>query len=120
MILTLMLALADAATLPGFYIGNQAEMAAAIELEPDGRFAFALDYGAVSETAEGRWRMEGETVVLTVEKSQGGGQSPSLATTPLDVGSNSLRLVRYGKNIVFTREGELALPPNRNTKLDRK
>ena len=78
-------ALADAAAVPGFYIGNQTEMAAAIELEPDGRFAYALDYGAVSETAEGRWRLEGEQILLTVEKSQGAATAPSLATTPLQV-----------------------------------
>lgn len=120
MILALLLALADAAALPGFYIGNQAEMAAAIELEPDGRFAYALDYGAVSETAEGRWRLQGEQILLTVEKSQGVSRAPDLATTPLSVGSNGLRLDRYGRSIVFTREGELVAPPNRNRKLDKK
>ncbi len=120
MILTFLLALADPAALPGFYIGNQSEVAAAIELEPDGRFAYALDYGAVSETAEGRWRLDGERVVLTVEKSQGAASGPNLATTPLSVDSGALRLHRYGRSIVFAREGELALPPNRNTKLDRK
>lgn len=120
MILSLLLALADAAALPGFYIGNQPELAAAIELEPDGRFAFALDYGAVAETAEGRWRLDGEQVLLTVEKSQGAGGAPNLATTPLQVSANALRLDRYGRSIVFLREGELAVPPNRNRKLDRK
>lgn len=120
MILSLMLALADPATLPGFYIGNQMEMAAAIELEPDGRFAYALDYGAVSETAEGRWRLEGDALLLTVEKSQGAGSGANLATTPLAVSGNGLRLERYGRTIQFTREGELATPPNRNHKLDRK
>lgn len=120
MILTLLLALADPAALPGFYVGNQPEIAAAIELEPDGRFAYALDYGAVSETAEGRWRVAGETVVLTVEKSQGAPSGPVLAATPLQVGDGALRLERHGRSIVFMREGELAIPPNRNTKLDRK
>lgn len=120
MILALLLVLADAAALPGFYIGSQPEIAAAIELEPDGRFAFALDYGAVSETAEGRWRVEGEQVVLSVEKSAGAAAGPGLAITPLRVAGGTLRLERPGKSIVFLREGELALPPNRNTKLDRK
>ena len=120
MILALVLVLADAAGLPGFYIGNQAEMAAAIELEPDGRFDYALDYGAVSETAEGRWRLEGQQVVLTVEKSQGASTAPSLASTPLNLAGGAMRLERYGRSIVFIREGELATPPNRNTKLDKK
>ena len=120
MILSLLLALADAAALPGFYIGNQMEMAAAIELEPDGRFAYALDYGAVSETAEGRWRIEGERILLSVEKSQGSSNAPNLATTPLAIVADGLSLDRYGRIIVFVREGELALPPNRNRKLDKK
>jgi hypothetical protein len=120
MILTMLLALADPAALPGFYIGNQMELAAAIELEPDGRFAYALDYGAVSETAEGRWRVEGEQLVLSVDKSQGASRGPNLATTPLSIGADGLRLERYGRSIVFAREGELAIPPNRNTKLDKR
>lgn len=120
MILSLLLALADPAAVPGFYIGSQMELAAAIELEPDGRFAYALDYGAVSETAEGRWRLDGEKVVLTVEKSQGTGPGPNLATTPLQVDGSALRLERYGRSIVFNRESELLPPTNRNTKLDRR
>jgi hypothetical protein len=120
MILSLLLLLADPAALPGFYLGNQMEMAAAIELEPDGKFAYALDYGAVSETAEGRWRVEGEQVVLTVEKSQGTSRGPALSTTPLRIEGDALKLERYGRSISFVREGELATPPNRNTKLDRK
>ena len=120
MILSLLLALADASALPGFYLGNQTEIAAAIELEPDGRFAYALDYGAVSETAEGRWRLQGEQIVLTVEKSRGAASAPSLATAPLQVADGGLQLNRFGRSIIFVREGELATPPNRNTKLDKK
>ncbi|WP_118856224.1 hypothetical protein [Sphingomonas mesophila] len=120
MILSLLFALADPAALPGFYVGNQMELAAAIELEPDGRFAYALDYGAVSETAEGSWKVTGETVVLTIDKSQGAGPGPSLASTPLAIAGTTLRLERHGRAILFQREGELAVPPNRNSKLDRK
>jgi len=120
MILALLLALADPAKLPGFYIGNQMEMATAIELDSDGTFAYALDYGAVSETAEGRWRLEGERIVLTVEKSQGTEHGPPLASTPLTIDGDVLTFDRYDRTIRYKREGELATPPNRNNKLDKK
>jgi len=120
MILALLLALADPAALPGFYLGNQMEMATAIELEPDGTFAYALDYGAVSEQAEGRWRLEGDKIVLTIEKSQGTEHGPPLASTPLTIDGEVLQFQRYDRTIRYQREGELATPPNRNSKLDKK
>ena len=120
MIAAMLLMLADAAALPGFYVGNQMELAAAIELEPDGRFAYALDYGAVSETAEGRWRLEGEAVALTVEKSSGAGTAAGLQATPLTISGDGLRLERHGRAILFVREGELVAPPNRNSRLDKR
>lgn len=120
MMLAMLLAVADPAALPGFYIGNQMEMATAIELEPDGTFAYALDYGAVSEFAEGRWKLEGERIVLTVLKSQGTEHGPPLASTPLTVDGDVLTFNRYDRTIRYKREGELATPPNRNHKLDKK
>ena len=51
----------------GLYEIDQMEMAGGLELRSDGRFAYALDYGAVSETAEGKWTGEGGVVVLTTE-----------------------------------------------------
>jgi len=116
----LLLALADPAALPGFYVGNQMEMATAIELEPDGTFAYALDYGAVSEFAEGRWKLEGERIVLTVEKSQGTEHGPPLASTPLTIEGDVLTFTRYDRTIRYKREGDLTPPPNRNHKLDKK
>lgn len=50
--------------LVGRYDGGQVEMAAALELMPDGRFRYALSYGALDERAAGRWRAEGGTVIL--------------------------------------------------------
>jgi len=41
------------------------EMAAALELRLDGRFDYWLAYGALDESASGRWRREGNRVVLT-------------------------------------------------------
>lgn len=49
----------------GLYEVHQMEMGGGLELRPDGRFRYALDYGAVSEEAEGKWRLEGNSVVLT-------------------------------------------------------
>ena len=54
--------LADPASLAGFYRSSTPEVGAAIELESDGTFLYALDYGAVSETAEGSWRLDGNRV----------------------------------------------------------
>jgi hypothetical protein len=53
------------ASLAGFYDGGQTEMAAGLELKEDGRFRYALSYGALDEGAEGRWTVEGNRVVLT-------------------------------------------------------
>lgn len=62
----LLVAAAPAAASPaGFYQARQIEVAAALELKPDGRFRYALTYGAVDEVAEGDWTWDGETVRLT-------------------------------------------------------
>jgi hypothetical protein len=41
------------------------EMAAGLELKPDGRFNYALSYGALDEQATGKWTVRGDSVVLT-------------------------------------------------------
>lgn len=52
----LLLALAPAAApLVGTYETQQIEVAAMLELKADGSFRYMLDYGAVSEAAEGQW-----------------------------------------------------------------
>ena len=61
----LLAALAPASALPGLYRSEQMEVAAALELRPDGRFRYALDYGAVSDEGEGLWVAHGSTVRLT-------------------------------------------------------
>lgn len=53
------------ADLAGTYVTSQMEMAGALELGADGRFRYQLEYGAVSETAEGDWRIDGQAVELT-------------------------------------------------------
>ena len=49
----------------GFYQSRQMEIGAALELRKDGHFRYQLDYGAVSEGAEGDWMFDGKSVRLT-------------------------------------------------------
>jgi hypothetical protein len=51
----------------GLYEIDQMEMAGGLELSPDGRFSYALEYGAVSEQSEGKWAFEGNAVVLKTD-----------------------------------------------------
>lgn len=53
------------ADVAGLYVSRQMEMAAALDLQPGGRFRYQLEYGAVSESAEGDWTFDGTTVRLT-------------------------------------------------------
>ena len=59
------LLLAPAPAVAGLYQSQQMEIGAALELSADGRFRYQLDYGAVSEQAQGRWTSDGKTVRLT-------------------------------------------------------
>ena len=54
-----------AASVAGLYHSQQMEVGAALELRKDGHFRYQLDYGAVSEGAEGVWTFDGKTVRLT-------------------------------------------------------
>lgn len=49
----------------GVYQTHQIEIGAALWLRKDHRFRYQLDYGAISEVAEGTWAMNGKTVRLT-------------------------------------------------------
>jgi hypothetical protein len=49
----------------GLYQIRQMEMGGGLELTPDGRFRYALDYGAASEQAEGRWVTKNDSIMLT-------------------------------------------------------
>ncbi|HET8750647.1 MAG TPA: hypothetical protein VFM42_07885 [Sphingomicrobium sp.] len=49
----------------GTYEAQQMEVGAALELRDDGHFRYQLDYGAVSEQAEGEWTFDGKAVRLT-------------------------------------------------------
>ena len=56
---------AGASSVAGMYEIRQMEMGGGLELKPDGRFRYALDYGAASEQGEGRWVTKDGKVLLT-------------------------------------------------------
>ena len=55
----------EPAALAGRYDGGQMEMAVALEIGADGRFRYALSYGALDEQAEGTWSAADGEVLLT-------------------------------------------------------
>lgn len=57
----------NAAGEAGTYILERMEMASGLELGADGRFRWGFSYGALDMTAEGRWRRDGDAVVLDTE-----------------------------------------------------
>ena len=117
MLVLLLLTLADLAAQSGFYTASQTEVAAAIDLEADGKFAYALDYGAVSEVAEGSWTSEGSTIYLTSTRIAGAYKQAAFVREPLTIEGGALLLKRYDITIRFNRDDGLPTPPNRNKKL---
>src|SRR3954467_2267055 len=65
MVAALALMLASAPAIAGLYQSHQMEVGAALELQKNGHFRYQLDYGAVSEHAEGDWTFDGKAVRLT-------------------------------------------------------
>ena len=63
----LLLAASPAPSVAGLYQAHQIEVGAALELRKNGHFRYQLDYGAVSEAAEGDWTLDGKTVRLTTK-----------------------------------------------------
>lgn len=108
----LFLAAADVPSHAGFYRSNQIEVGAALELEQDGSFAYQLDYGAVSESAEGRWTSDGSTIYLTSTRMTGAYKAGAFAREPLKIDGDRLLLNRYDTVIRFERE-DLPAPVDR-------
>jgi hypothetical protein len=83
------------------------EMGGGLELRADGRFRYALEYGAVSEIAEGKWAVENDTVRLTTDpmppKSEcdRGFESACFDQTPLTAEDKNLILYRWDAKVVF-------------------
>ena len=109
----LMLAAADLPAVNGFYVSNQMEVGAALELEADGKFQYQLDYGAVSESAEGNWSSDGTNVYLTATRMEGAYKTPNFSRQALKIEGDRLLLNRYDTIIRFERED---LPAPADTK----
>ena len=100
----LLLAAADAPPVVGFYVSNQMEIGAALALDPNGKFQYQLDYGAVSEGAEGNWSSDGTNVYLTATRMAGAYKTSDFDRQPLKIEGDQLLLNRYDIVIRFERE----------------
>ena len=90
MVIAVALLLAPATSVAGLYQSQQMEVGAALELQKNGHFRYQLDYGAVSEHAEGDWTFDGKTVRLTTKPAP---KKPSLELVrddPAPVGQVSM------------------------------
>lgn len=114
MFAALLLAMADAPGPAGFYTTHQIEVGAALELDDDGKFQYQLDYGAVSEAAEGNWTSDGKTVFLTATRMQGAYKTHDFDREPLKIEGDRLLLTRYDTVIRFERE-ELPMPADKKS-----
>ena len=88
----LALLLAPAVSVAGLYQSQQMEVGAALELQQNGHFRYQLDYGAVSEHAEGDWTFDGKSVLLTTKPAP---RQPSLELVrddPAPIGQISMTL----------------------------
>jgi hypothetical protein len=96
--------------LTGLYRTHQMEVGAALELHADGTFQYSLDYGAVSEAAEGHWNSADGVVTLDsdplpvdlmreLERNDAAFQEEALA-----IEDGALVLQRYDTIITFYRE----------------
>ena len=98
---------AAAQDVAGLYEINQMEMAGGLELRAHGRFRYALEYGAVSEEAEGNWTVDKGIVRLTTNpmpaKSEcdRGFASACFDRTPLTAEDGHLVLYRWDAKILF-------------------
>ena len=107
-----LLALQNPAPLAGTYQTQQMEVGAMLELKPDGTFRYMLDYGAVSEAAEGHWTASDGVVHLDsdplavqlmteIERSDAG-----FADEKLAVDDGALVMQRHDTIFTFYRDEE--------------
>jgi hypothetical protein len=103
----MLMALAAAAPLSardlgGLYRSETMEVGAALLLKPDGQFRYQLDYGAVSESADGSWTEHPGIVLLTSTRMEGNWEGP-FAGERLAIEGDTLILRRYDREIKFVR-----------------
>ena len=68
LLMPLLLVGAGPASITGEYrLVGMREAAGGLELGADGRFRYGFSYGALDEQAEGRWRREGNRILLTTD-----------------------------------------------------
>lgn len=64
----LLLAAAAPSSVVGVYqLSGVREAAGGLELTADGRFSYGLSYGALDEAAQGKWRQDGNRILLTTD-----------------------------------------------------
>ena len=85
----------------GLYQAHQMEVGAALELKKDGHFRYQLDYGAVSEHAEGDWSFDGKTVRLTTRPAPKTPSFELVRDDPAPIGELAMSLEPPG----FGQEG---------------
>ena len=78
----------------------------------DGKFQYQLDYGAVSEAAEGNWSSDSTTVYLTATRMGGAFKARNFNREPLKIEGDRLLLNRYDTVIRFERESLILAPTN--------
>jgi hypothetical protein len=119
-------------SLAGIYDGGQMEVAAQLQLKPDGHFSYELAYGALDEAAEGTWELKYGAVYLTtvpvvvppgfvVESDKpdpGGGLWIKLSSGPVMEGAPQRIYLIYGPNeepdmAEVAADGHVPLPGNR-------
>ena len=103
--LLLVAAAAPTDTPAGLYRTHQIEVAAALELQPNGHFRYMLTYGAMDEQAEGDWTSDSKTVRLTTRQAT---PSPEYFTAafknePLTRSGSDLLLQRYDTTFRFVK-----------------
>jgi|SRR5205085_7230900 len=113
------LLVAPAPAIAGLYQAHQIEVGAALELRKEGHFRYQLDYGAVSEQAEGDWSFDGKTVWLTTKPAP---RSPSfelvrddpapsgevvIAVEPPGFGADGYRLDAIGTDAASGEKGRV-------------
>ena len=91
----------------GTYRLSQMEMGGGLQLTADGRFRYELDYGAVSEAAQGRWTLRADGIhldseamerrlLIEIERSDA-----ALKDQLLRIEGDTLVMERYDARMVF-------------------
>lgn len=93
---------AEVASIAGTYDGSQTEIAATLELGADGRYRYALSYGAVDEFSSGTWVRQDGGILLNSDPST----PPQFELLGTEPGSGS----RDAVTIRLEGTGSLPLP----------